>query len=42
MAEQINPYVDVYLQWGVYVVLGCAAILLLLVPLLKKFMKGIH
>lgn len=42
MSEQINPFVDVYLQWGVYVVLGCAAILLLLVPLLKKLMKGIH
>lgn len=42
MAEQINPYVDVYLQWGVYVVLGCALVLLCLVPLLKKLMKGIR
>lgn len=42
MAQQISPYVDVYLQWGVYVVLGCALVLLLLVPLLKRLMKGIH
>ena len=42
MAEQISPYVDVYLQWGVYVVLGFAGVLLLLVPLMKKLMKGIH
>lgn len=42
MADQISPYVNVYLQWGVYVVLGCAVALLLLVPLLKKLMKGIH
>ena len=42
MAEQISPYVDVYLQWGVYVVLGCAVVLLSLVPILKKLMKGIH
>ena len=42
MAEQISPYVDVYLQWGVYVVLACAVILLSLVPLLKRLMKGIH
>ncbi|ULC60372.1 peptide MFS transporter [Flaviramulus sp. BrNp1-15] len=42
MAEQISPYVDVYLQWGVYVVLGCAVVLLALVPVLKKLMKGIH
>ena len=42
MAEQISPYVDVYLQWGVYVVLACAVILLSLVPLLKRQMKSIH
>lgn len=42
MADQISPYVDVYLNWGVYVVLGCAFVLLLFVPLLKKLMKGIH
>ena len=42
MAEQISPYVDVYLQWGVYVVLGCALVLLCLVPLMKRLMKGIH
>ncbi|HRV55485.1 MAG: peptide MFS transporter [Flavobacteriaceae bacterium] len=42
MSDQISPYVDVYLQWGVYVVLGCALILLFLVPLLRKLMKGIH
>ena len=42
MAEQIKPYVNVYLQWGVYVVLGCALVLLCLVPLLRKLMKGIR
>lgn len=42
IGEQISPYVDVYLQWGVYVVLGCALVLLCFVPLLKKLMKGIR
>jgi POT family proton-dependent oligopeptide transporter len=42
MGEQISPYVDVYLNWGVYVVLACAFVLLCLVPLQKKLMKGIH
>ncbi|GGD16059.1 peptide MFS transporter [Hyunsoonleella pacifica] len=42
MEAQIQPYIDVYLNWGVYVVLGCALGLLCLVPVLKKLMKGIR
>ncbi len=38
----LNAFADVYLTWGVYVVLGAAAVLLLLNPLLKKWMHGIH
>jgi proton-dependent oligopeptide transporter, POT family len=33
---------DVYLTWGVYVVLGAAFLLLILSPLLRKWMHGIH
>lgn len=38
----LKAYADVYLMWGVYVVLGAAVLLLLLSPLLKKWMHGIH
>ncbi len=42
MAELISNYTDTYMIWGVYVVLGAAVTLLVLVPLLKKWMNGIH
>ncbi len=35
-------YSQTYLTWGVYVVLGASALLLLLVPQLRKWMHGIH
>lgn len=41
-AELIANYSDTYLVWGVYVVLGAAALLLVLVPTLRKWMNGIH
>jgi POT family proton-dependent oligopeptide transporter len=41
-ATTLNAFADVYLTWGVYVVLGAAVILLLLTPILKKWMHGIH
>ena len=40
--EQLAQYSETYMTWGVYVVLGAAALLLLFVPLIKKWMKGIH
>ncbi len=40
--ETLQVYSDTYLTWGVYVVLGAAAVLLLLVPTLRKWMHGIH
>ena len=41
-AETLTAYTSTYLFWGVYVVLGAAAVLLLLVPILKRWMHGIH
>ena len=41
-ATALKAYADVYMLWGVYVVLGAAVILLLLSPMLKKWMHGIH
>lgn len=38
----LELFSGVYLTWGVYVVLGAAALLALLVPLLRKWMHGIH
>ena len=38
----LKTFSDVYLTWGVYVVLGAALLLLILSPLLKKWMHGIH
>jgi POT family proton-dependent oligopeptide transporter len=32
----------VYLEWGVYIVLGAALLLLALTPLLRRWMHGIH
>ncbi len=40
--ETLNTYTDTYITWGIYVVLGAAAVLLLLVPVLRKWMHGIH
>ncbi|MDX9751226.1 MAG: oligopeptide:H+ symporter, partial [Flavobacteriales bacterium] len=39
---ELMGFMDVYLQWGVYVVLGCAAVLLVLTPTMKKWMHGIN
>ncbi|WP_340064613.1 peptide MFS transporter [Ascidiimonas aurantiaca] len=41
-AVTLTAYSDTYLVWGVGVVAGAALLLLLLVPLLKKWMHGIH
>jgi POT family proton-dependent oligopeptide transporter len=40
--ETLAIYSNTYLVWGVYVVLGAAAVLFLLVPTLRKWMHGIH
>ena len=39
---QLQGFADVYLTWGVYIVLGCAALLLVLTPMLKKWMHGVN
>lgn len=39
---ELTGYMDVYLQWGVFIVLGCAAVLLLLTPTMKRWMHGIN
>ncbi|MBL8009834.1 MAG: hypothetical protein JNJ64_04435, partial [Flavobacteriales bacterium] len=39
---ELTGFMDVYLQWGVYIVLGCAAVLLVLTPAMKKWMHGIN
>jgi POT family proton-dependent oligopeptide transporter len=41
-ATTLAAFADVYMLWGVYVVLGAAVVLLVLTPLLKKWMHGIH
>ncbi|REJ82452.1 MAG: MFS transporter [Bacteroidetes bacterium] len=41
-ATALNAFADVYMEWGVYVVLIAAIVLLLISPLLKKWMHGIH
>lgn len=38
----LKAFSEVYLTWGVYVVLGAAALLLLLSPILRRWMHGIH
>lgn len=40
--DTLGIYSQTYLTWGVYIVLGAAAILFLLVPQLRKWMHGIH
>lgn len=42
LTASLQGYTDVYMTWGVYVVLGSAAVLLLLSPILKRWMHGIH
>ena len=41
-ASTLSIYTDTYLTWGVFVVLGAAALLFFLVPTLRKWMHGIH
>jgi len=41
-ALSIENYQNTYFIWGVVVVVGAALLLLLLVPLLRKWMHGIH
>jgi POT family proton-dependent oligopeptide transporter len=41
-ATALKAFADVYMQWGVYIVLGAAALLLLLTPTLKKWMHGVQ
>ncbi len=41
-ADALKAFADVYMMWGVYVVLGAAVLLLLLSPFLKKWMHGVH
>jgi POT family proton-dependent oligopeptide transporter len=38
----LNKYNSVYITWGIFVVFGAAIVLLLLVPVLRKWMHGIH
>jgi POT family proton-dependent oligopeptide transporter len=38
----LSGFADVYMTWGVWIVLGAAALLLLLSPILKKWMHGVH
>jgi len=40
--QTLNVTSEVYLTWGVYVVIGAGLVLLLLVPTLRKWMHGIH
>ncbi|MCB9274463.1 MAG: MFS transporter [Lewinellaceae bacterium] len=41
-SEALKAFADVYMVWGVYVVIGAAVLLLLLTPFLKKWMHGVH
>ncbi|HMQ48281.1 MAG TPA: oligopeptide:H+ symporter [Saprospiraceae bacterium] len=41
-ATALKGYADVYMTWGVYITLGAAVILLLLSPILKRWMHGIN
>jgi POT family proton-dependent oligopeptide transporter len=38
----LAAFSTVYLEWGVYIVLGAALLLLALTPLLRRWMHGIH
>jgi len=39
---ELSNFMTVYQNWGVYVVIGAAVVLLALSPILKKWMHGIH
>jgi POT family proton-dependent oligopeptide transporter len=41
-AMELQSFIDVYMNWGVYIVLGVAAILFFISPTLKKWMHGVH
>lgn len=41
-AAELGNFINVYMNWGVYVVLAAAAVLLLISPILKKWMHGVH
>jgi len=41
-AAALKGFADVYLHWGVFIVLGAAVLLLILSPILKKWMHGVH
>ena len=40
--ESLVVYTDTYLLWGIYVVLGVMVVLALLIPLLRRWMHGVH
>ena len=42
LVSSMNSFVSVYMNWGVFVVGAAALLLLLLVPILRKWMHGIH
>lgn len=41
-ATALQAYVDVYMMWGVYITLAAAAVLLVISPVLKKWMHGVQ
>ncbi|NUN99182.1 MAG: MFS transporter, partial [Saprospiraceae bacterium] len=41
-AEELGLFAQVYMNSGVYIVLGAAAFLLIVSPILKKWMHGVH
>jgi POT family proton-dependent oligopeptide transporter len=41
-SDSLKAYADVYMVWGVYVVLAAALLLLILSPLMRKWMHGVH
>ena len=41
-AMELQAFINVYMNWGVYIVLGVAAILFFISPTLKKWMHGVH
>ncbi|MFM8449664.1 MAG: MFS transporter, partial [Haliscomenobacter sp.] len=40
-ADALSAYIDVYMNWGVYITLGAAVILFLLSGWLKRWMHGV-
>jgi proton-dependent oligopeptide transporter, POT family len=42
MVSALKSFSHVYMLWGIYIVLGAALLLLILSPVLKKWMHGIH